>query len=119
MPRVQHDVPVEAPLFTYNFKMGWSNGHRQFLEPISLDYTNRPHVIDKANTWTGRLHNLEAAPMFQLTGIVAPPDDQELLPAYDEALGILNAAPRVRRLYTMDEIDQVVEQIQRDIASHR
>lgn len=47
--RIDTQVEVKAPSFSYQFRAGWLNGVQQVLEPISLDHLAKSEVIDKAN----------------------------------------------------------------------
>lgn len=116
--RMESKVEVMAPDYGYRFRLGWMNGIQQVLEPISFDYKAPAEVVDKANTWTGRLLNLSKGEPFALTGIVAPPPNPDLAGAFEQALRILHDAPRVRRLVTNEEMDSVISDIEADLASH-
>lgn len=119
LQRVQSSVEISSPNYAYKFKTGWQNGVRQVLEPISFDYLSAPDVIEKANTWSGRLLNLGKAADFQMTGVVAPPQRVDLLPVYNQARAILADMPQVRRLLTEDELDLFLPEIERDMAGHQ
>jgi hypothetical protein len=114
--RVQRDVEVLGEHFGHKFKLGWQNGTRQFLEPISFDYTHGAELIDKAYVWSGRLADLGRNKDFKLTGIVAPPQEKELLRHYEEALAILRESQVVRHLIPEDQFEQALPEIEREVA---
>lgn len=116
--RLQQNVSVEGQHFNYTFKLGWQNGTPQFLEPISFDYTKGAELVDKAYSWSGRLSDLGKGLNFKMTGIVAPPQDPNLLEKYEEALEILRESPAVRSIVPESEFDSFVPEIERDLSDH-
>jgi hypothetical protein len=113
--RVKKNVTIRGPLYSYDFRAGWRNGTAQVIEPISFDLVRRGSIVDKANTWNGRLHSLQNSQKFQLTGIVAEPADPQLRDAFSRALKILGSAPSVRTLILESEIETMAHLIERDI----
>jgi hypothetical protein len=113
--RIERDVSIQGKFYSYEFKTGWKNGIAQGLEPISFDLVRVQTIIDKANTWSGRLLNLQNGRRFQLTGIVSRPAGDELSEAYSRALRILGAAPSVRDLIPENELDRAVRLIEHDL----
>lgn len=116
--QLETKVQVSSPDYAYKFKLGWTNGTRQVLEPISLDYKAPNDVVDKANTWSGRLLNLSKGEDFLMTGVVAPPADAALNAAYEQALRLLREAPQVRQIVTEEQLDVVIDSIESDLAAH-
>jgi hypothetical protein len=114
--KLQKDVELEGEHFDYKFKLGWQNGTKQFLEPISFDYATGSDVVEKAYTWSGRLQDLGKRNDFMMTGVVAPPQDEKLLKDYAEAVLVLKDSPRVRSVVTIDEFDRFMPEIERDLA---
>ena len=82
---------------------------------LGIDYLKGREVIDKANTWSGRLFNLAKRSEFQMTGVVAPPDRRDLQSAYDHALAILRGAPNVRTVVTEEELAGFIPTIEREV----
>lgn len=117
-PRLQKEVEITGKNYTYRFKTGWQNGVRQVMEPISFDYLYAADVVEKANTWSGRLFNLANSADFQLSAVVAPPERKDLRAAYNQAIAILKSAPKVRRLLTEEEFEDFMHEIERDLESH-
>lgn len=113
---VARGVEFVAPNYSYRFKAAWKNGVAQFLEPISLDYLDAAGVIEKANTWSGRLFNLSAGDSpFQFTGVVSTPARTDLREPFDRAVKILREAPSVRRILHETELDEFIPEILHDI----
>lgn len=116
--QMEYGVEVQSSRYSYRFKTAWMNGQRQVMEPISLDYLNGTEVIEKANTWSGRLFNLQDAGRFQMTAVVAKPARRDLEGAYQQALAILRDAPKVRAIIPEDEIEAFIPEIERDLQHH-
>lgn len=116
-PRVEQDVEIQGEHFAYKFKLGWQNGTRQVLEPISLDYVKGAEVVEKAHLWSGRLLDLSRADEFSMTGVVAPPHDERLQPSYARAVAILREASNVRQIIEESAFDEFVPEIERDLAT--
>lgn len=115
--KLSENVEIKGGKYSYKFKYGWQNGNRQVMEPISFDYEDKKLVIEKANRWAGRLYNLrQAEDDFQMTGIVAPPQDPHLTEAFNQAIEMLNDAPKVRKLIREDQIESFIPEIERDLA---
>lgn len=115
-PRLQSGVEVRGPHYSYRFRTGWMNGKVQVLEPISFDYLNGVELIEKANTWSGRMLNLSRGTVeFQLTAVVALPQRGDLQAAYEQARVILSEAPCVRQVVPEQEMDRVLADIEGDL----
>jgi hypothetical protein len=119
LARIDTQVEVKAPSFSYQFRAGWMNGVQQVLEPISLDYLAKSEVIDKANSWCGRLLNLSKSEhAFQFTAVVSKPDRPELQATFEQALRMLREAPQVRRILQEEEVPEFLPLIEKDLAGH-
>jgi hypothetical protein len=116
--RLSYGFEIYGQDYSYRFRTAWVNGQRQVLEPISFDYLNATEVVEKANTWSGRLLNLSRGAQFQMTGVVAKPTRRELVEAYDQAVAILRQAPSVRAVVPEEELEQFVGEIEQDLAQH-
>jgi len=111
--RTDATTTIVGPHYEYAFKFGWQNGTRQVLEPVSFDLLSPSQLVDKANTWTGRLFNL--GENFQFTAVVAPPTGEELGKRFKDAIAILWDCPRVRSVIAEDQFDAFVPEILRDM----
>lgn len=114
--RVSFGVELGSDPYLYKFRLGWQNGKTQVLEPISLDILSPTEMVEKANMWRGRLHTLGPARAFAFTGIVAPPQRADLGVAFERATAILRGAPSVRYIVTEEKLDDVLADIERDLA---
>lgn len=117
-PRLTHGFEVSGRDYSYRFQAAWVNGQRQVMEPISFDYLRAAEVVEKANTWSGRLWNLRGEE-FQMTGVVAPPANPELAGAFEQAVTILRSAPNVRAVVRENDFEAFAGEIERDLAGHQ
>ena len=103
--------------FDYLFKMGWNNGTRQVLEPISLAFGTR-EIVDKANTWSGQLFNLSKDNDFDCTMVLAVPDEHIDMTAFNQGLAILKGARSIRKIITEDEVNDYMSEIEKDLSTY-
>lgn len=115
---IQSDVEISGSNYSYVFKAGWKNGIRRVIEPISFDYLDPREIIDKANTWSGRLLNLSKGTNidFRLTAVISPspsklPGTVKLYDAYCRAQDILLEAPRLEKVMPQEGIGEMVDNI--------
>ena len=113
--RVEYGVKIEAPNYDHLFQMGWNNGTRQVLEPISFALKKPAGIVDKANTWSGRLFNLSKSNDFGLTAVIAPPGVDNM-DAFNDGLAILKDARSIRKIITEDEVDDYMSEIKKDLS---
>jgi DUF3037 family protein len=104
--------------YSWTFRTGWQNGTRQVLEPVSFDYLDAKRIVEKANTWLGRLQSLSKVSQFQMTAVVAPPQREDLLRAYRRAVSILGDSPEIRKVVPENHIDEFVPTIEEDLRRH-
>lgn len=117
--KMRSEVELSHGEFSHVFRRAWSNGRLQLLEPISFDYLEKSKILDKANTWNGRLSLLSKGGVdFRVTGVVARPRQKKLERAYGEALTFLGQSDRVRKLVEQDNVDSLIPTIAKEIA-HR
>ena len=112
---VQYGVRIEARNYDYSFRMGWNNGTRQVLEPISFALKKPAGIVDKANTWSGRLFHLSKSNNFGLTAVIAQPDDDNM-EAFNDGWEILKGARSIRKIITEDEVDDYMSEIKKDLS---
>ena len=117
--RVQFNVKMAATNFDYLFKMGWNNGNRQVLEPISLAYRYPAEIVHKANTWSGQLFNLSKDNDFDCTMVLAAPDEHVDMTAFNQGFAILKGACSIRKIITEDEVNDYMSEIEKDLSTYR
>lgn len=113
--RVEYGVKLETPSYHYSFKMGWNNGIRQVLEPISFALKSPIRILDRANIWSGRLFNLSNINDFELTAVIAPPENDNM-EAFNDGWEILKGARSIRKIITEDELHDYMSEIKKDLS---
>ncbi|MBM3924513.1 MAG: hypothetical protein FJ320_00760 [SAR202 cluster bacterium] len=108
-------VTIKSDAYQYEFKLGWQNGKQQVLEPISLDYKKGGDIVDKANTWAGRLLELSRKSEFEMTAVITSPTPRSNLRDHNRAKQLLSRAPQVRMVVESEEIETVWRTILRDV----
>lgn len=100
--------------------MSWHNGKQQVAEPISLDYAHNKSIIERANTWVGRLVDLSQGSEFEMTAIIYTPDGRhdKKGDTYRKARDMLAHAPKVRRVIDSGELDDLWQMIISDAEQH-
>jgi len=112
---VRYNEKIQAPNYDYTFKMGWDNGMRQVLEPISFALREPTKIIDRANIWSGRLFSLSSKDnAFEFTAVVAPPENGNL-DVFKDGLAILNGAKSVRAIIAEDELNDFMAEVAREL----
>lgn len=112
---VRYDVKIQAPNYDYSFRMGWNNGTRQVLEPISFALKEPTRIVDKANIWSGRLFNLSKSNTFDFTAVIALPENDNMK-AFNSGLAILKDANSIREIITEDQVDDFMSEIEKDLS---
>ena len=112
--RVDYDVRIEAPNYDHIFKLGWNNGTRQVLEPISFALKDPTRIVDKANIWSGRLFNLSKGNNFGLTAVISRPGNENM-EAFNASWAILKSANSIREIITLDQVNDYMSEIAKDL----
>ena len=108
---------IEAKDYQHEFPIAWKNGSWNVCEPVSFDYSDGSHLIERANTWLGRGVSLnDSREKFKLHLLVGKPRDAKLKNVYQKALNILRKMPLKPELVEEDEAKQFVDPIERDVA---
>lgn len=115
LKKLESDIVIQGQHFGHKFRIGWQNGTQQFLEPISFDYSQGMDLVEKAYVWSGRLQDLSKQTKFKMTGVVAPPANEQLKKYYDEALKILEESPSIRTIVEEDKFESFLPEIKQDL----
>lgn len=111
-PRIRRAVRIATDQYDYSFRIGWQNGQLNVAEPISFDLTRPQDILEKANTWAGRLFTLSRGNDFKFTAIVAPPRDRSSLESFEKCYRILKNAPTVHRIVPEEDLGDFVAEVQ-------
>lgn len=92
--------------YTYEFQGSYTNGILNVLEPVSLDLQSGSSIVEKANSWVGRLVTLKRGIDFSFNAILAPPAEKKLRPDFDRARRLLAAEGDVVKHLVVEGEDQ-------------
>jgi hypothetical protein len=110
---------IRSDVDTLTFKHAWKNGVWHCYEPLSFDLADAENIKDKARRWMGHLTAVsDTKEMFKPYFIVGAPYDQNLMPAYEDAIAILRKSPVPTELFRETAVDELVARIEAEIAAH-
>jgi hypothetical protein len=103
-----------------SFKHAWKNGAWHAYEALSLDLADADGIKDKARRWRGHLDAVfdGATDDYQLNFILGAPSNPRLLPAFENAVAILRKAPTNPVVYTENQIDELVSELEDEVRAH-
>lgn len=108
---------IETENYHYDFKGSFTNGQLNVLEPISFDLIDPTSIVEKANTWVGRLSTLERSQEFEFNGILAAPHLKSRIPDFERAVKMLRSHHSVKRLLVEgadgSEAEALLDEIQK------
>ncbi|MGH9327995.1 MAG: DUF3037 domain-containing protein [Terriglobia bacterium] len=85
---------IVAPDYEYEFKEAWKNEVWHAYEPVSFDLMESTSIVDKANTWLGRITSLAASPeRFKPYLLLGEPHEEKLRGPFVKAQNILHKMP--------------------------
>jgi hypothetical protein len=110
---------IIAKDYDHEFEHAWRNGIWNLFQPVSLDLFDAESILDKANRWLGRAHNLkDSKDKFRLWMLIAEPRIEKLRPAYAKALNILDKMPVERTFVTEREATKFSRELAEEMAKH-
>jgi hypothetical protein len=85
---------IVAPDYEYEFKEAWKNEVWHTYEPVSFDLMESSSIVDKANTWVGRVTSLAAShEKFKPYLLLGEPHEEKLRGSFVKAQNILHKMP--------------------------
>lgn len=76
-----------------SFDFTLKNGVLHCLEPLSFDLTTAEGIKDKARSWLGKITSVaKSKDTFEVYYMVGRPSDNDLMPAFSQAINILRTA---------------------------
>jgi hypothetical protein len=95
------------------FSHAAKNGVLHCVEPLSFDLTSPDGIREKAHRWLGRITSVKDAPEeFKVYFVVAPPQEIQLMPAFDTAVNILRKVPVEKEIALESEADRISSQLE-------
>ncbi|MGY4830481.1 DUF3037 domain-containing protein [Sphaerotilaceae bacterium SBD11-9] len=101
------------------FEHAWKNGVWHCVEPVSFDMAAAETIKDKAHKLLGQIASVhETAENFRLYMLVARPDDDALMPAFESALSILQKMPCDKEIVQEDDHALLADRLASKVESH-
>jgi hypothetical protein len=100
------------------FEHAWKNGAWHCYQPLSFDLASGDNIRDKAARWVGHMVGLkDASEDFKPHFFVGAPSNPTLREDYMRAIGVLRLSPIETEIVEETEIDRLVDEIEREIAT--
>lgn len=101
------------------FEHAWKNGVWHCLAPVSFDLASAETIREKAHRWLGQVTSVAGSrDAFKLYFLVAPPTQDELMPAYKSALHILQKAPVEKEVFAESQANKLSDKLAAEVVSH-
>lgn len=101
------------------FQYAWKNGKWHCLEPLSFDLAGSESIRDKAHRWLGQMASLKDAPeQFKVYLLVGGPQQDELRPAFANAMSILGKIPGDKEIVLEKDAPQLAAWIEKEVETH-
>lgn len=101
------------------FEHAWKNGVWHCLAPVSFDLSSQDSIRDKAYRWLGQMTSIkDANEKFKIYMILGLPQQQELINAYNSAVGILSKMPVEAEFYTEADAATLTARLQAEVREH-
>lgn len=101
------------------FEHAWKNGVWHCVEPVSFDLAAAESIKDKAHKMLGQITSVhETAESFRLYMLVARPNDESLLPAFESALSVLHKMPCDKEIFHEDDHAALADRLAAELDAH-
>lgn len=101
------------------FEYAWKNGLWHCLEPLSFDLTAADGIREKAHRWFGQIASLrDAADPFKVYLLVGAPQQEQLRPAFVNAISILRRIPGETEIVLEQDAPALAARIAKEVELH-
>lgn len=101
------------------FEHAWKNGVWHCVEPVSFDMAAAETIKDKAHKLLGQITSVNGTlDNFRLYMLVARPDDDALMPAFESAMSILQKMPCDKEIVQEDEHAALADRLASEVEAH-
>lgn len=104
-----------------SFEHAWKNGVWHCIQPLSFDLADTDSIQNKAARWVGHMVGLSKSDeAFRPYFLVGRPSEAQLQHAFERAVFFLSEAPGTHppRVIREEEIDQFVEELEKEMQTH-
>ncbi|WP_298962952.1 DUF3037 domain-containing protein [uncultured Roseibium sp.] len=111
---------VSGKTDSIEFKHAWKNGRWHAYEPLSLDLADAEGIKDKVRRWRGHLAAVaeDTTEPLKLHFLVGAPENNQLMPAYQNALEILRGSPFQPEIFEESQVTDLVDEIEDEVREH-
>lgn len=101
------------------FQHSWKNGKWHCLEPVSFDMASADSIRNKAHLWMGQLASVQgAADPFKVYLLVGAPQQENLQPAFQRAMSMLQRSPVDKEIVFEKDAPGLATRIAGEVAEH-
>lgn len=95
------------------------NGALHCLEPLTFDLASGENIKEKARSWLGKITSLASSnEKFEVYYMLGRPSNDELMPAFNDALKILKKAPVPVHIYNEYESEKLAKNLDKILKHH-
>lgn len=110
---------IVAPDYEYEFKRAWKNEVWHTYEPVSFDLMESTSIVDKANTWVGRVTSLaESKEKFKPYLLLGAPREDKLQASFVKAQNILHKMPCKPEFVFESDAEEFAKELGSEIDKH-
>ena len=111
---------IVAPNYEYEFKEAWENEVWHAYEPVSFDLVEPTSIVEKANTWVGRITSLaESQEKFKTYLLLGEPHEEKLRSAFTKARNMLHKMPCEHEFIRETEAEDFAKHLKAEIGEHK
>lgn len=101
------------------FQHAWKNGIWHCLAPLSFDLSSPERIKDKAHKWLGQIASVNSAhEKFKIYFLLAKPQEENLMKAYEGACRILKKIPVDVEMVEENQFESFGKQLSHEIETH-
>jgi hypothetical protein len=105
--------------YEYEFKYCWKNELWHAQQPISFDLLDADDIVEKANSWVGRITSLsDSEEKFKLNVLLGNPQDTKYKTAFVKAQNILNKMPCDHVFIKEEAAEAFAEHLRQEIEAY-
>lgn len=111
---------IRSPHDEVQFEHAWKNGAWRCFQPLSFDLATPDGIQEKAARWAGHMVGLAGSrEVFRPYFVVGKPDSDQLMRAYERALGLLASAPMAPEIIREEQLPAFLDHLEDKIREHQ
>jgi len=112
--KLSKNVSLKTSHFNIKFDLSWKNSTKNYLKPISFDFSEESAIQNKAAifySYITELNNLNSSKKYRFDFLIAKPQESSFLSAYDNAVDLLDSAKGNKQLIIEDQIENYSQEV--------